>query len=312
MKLKLFVILVILTLSQVILGRIQHSSVRRAHNKASKNLFYQFLLGFLASLGGDSKFVDECSQHVPGWESAGKTEETNDSMNTDLKHQHTIFDKALSMIKDGVTMICEFKEDIVKFLEKQTRRYIRLFLQGKTRSRRMTWNISSLISDVAGDIKKAAVAVKDGVAKVGDTVVAGVKWVGKKVEEVANFIQTQMKEWLKPVFDLYEALKARVMKFLKEHPFLMNLALFAACFIKNKGVELIKELHHILKRFVELLPKLATVGGWIRLVANLICHWEGLKKGMESLKKGLEATNKEKRYHHFGHFAGHFLRAISH
>jgi hypothetical protein len=267
------------------------------------------MLGFLAAVGGEPKFIDECSQNVPGWEAAGTTEDKNDSMNTDLKSQSTIYEKALALIKKAVEMICEFKDDIVKFLTAQKRRYRRLFLAGKTKNT-FTWNISGLIGSVTGGISKAATAVKNGVAKVKDAVVDGVKWVGKTVEEITAFIKKQLEEWFKPVFDLIDAMKDRVVKFLKEHPFLMNLLLFIQCFLKNKGVENIKSMFNAIKAFATLIPQLATIAGWVQLVANLICGWESIKEAVETLKKALAEVNKPVRYNLFGKFTGLFVKVV--
>ncbi len=312
-----FFILITLLLSAALidakrLRKKHHTHHRRENNKqASKNCFYQFLLGTLSTFGGNPKFIDECSQNVPGWEAAGQTEEKSNSMGTEMGQQNKIYAAAIKIIKKAVDIICDFKTDIVNWLVKQTRRYFRLFLSGKTQRRRMSWGIGSLISAVGDGIKKAASAVSSGISKIKDKVVEGKKWVGQKIDDITSFIKTQLEEWFKPVFDMIDKLKAKVKAFLEKHPFLMNLLLFAKCFIQNKGVKTIKNLYNTFMKFIAFIPQLATVAGWIRLVANIICEHETVAEIIDLVKKAIAATDPPIRYNTFGKAMGLMLKIIA-
>lgn len=303
----LFVIILAITL--VTSTKIRNDR-RRKEKQPSNNVFYQFLLGVLSTLSGDAKFIDECSQEVKGWEAAGTAEESGEAMTTELKDQDTIYDKAIKMCQKVIDMICEFKDDIVKYLTGQFRRYVRLFLAGKTRRRRFSWSITGLFDSAKSAISKAANSVSKGLSKVKDAVVDGVKWVGKKAEDIMEHIKTKLNEVFKPVFDLYNNMKARVVKYLKEHPFLANLLLFCKCFIKNKGVENIKSMYNAAKAFITLIPQLATVGGWIQLVANLICGYADLAEAIKEIKAGMSSRTKPEKYNHYGKFTGLLMKVV--
>jgi len=70
-------------------------------------------------------------------------------------------------------------------------------------------------------------------------------------------------------------------------------------------------MHQTVKAFVELIPRLASLHGWIQVIVNLICGWKEVKEAITILKAALNDGNAVKRYHGFGKFVGLFVKVTS-
>jgi len=300
----LFVLL--LAFSCLFTRRVHRYSHRRG---PADNIVYQFILGFVAELSGQPAAIDECSQQVKGWESAA-TEENGDTEKQVGGETSTTFQKVLGYLGKAIDAVCNFKENIIGWLTKSFRRYIRLFIQGKT-TRRFRWSLGGMWDS----IKSAAVAVGDAVVSgaktIGNAVVKGVEWVGKKADELFTYVKGQINTLLEPVYNLFEQIKAKFLAWLEKNPLMKKLFEFAKCFLTNSGVKGIKTLFNAVKSVVELIPKLATPAGWIELLVNLVCGWESLKDGINFLLSGIKETNAAKKYNFFGKFAGKIFEAIA-
>jgi len=275
------------------------------------NPLYQFIIGFLSELSGTPEFFDLCSKKVEGWESVGTQEELNDNVDKELGTERSTLDKILGYLGKGIDLICGFKDNIIGFLSKKLRRYFRLFLHGRTRRRRFRWTVSGLWDDIKSVANDVGESIVKGTSKAGSSVIDGVKWVGKKSSEAVEYVKDKLDTLLKPLFDLFEKIKAKIMNFLTKHPLLLKLLLFARCFLENNGVKAIKTLVTALTALVSLVPKLATPAGWVEVIVNLICGWKDLKEGIDFLKKGLDEKDKNKRFNFYGKFTGKIAAALA-
>jgi len=310
MKLVTLLILLI-CLSAITSRRVHHRA--RHHHRQSKNGAYQFFLGFIQALSGAENLIDSCTKLVPGWESATDDEEkSGDSTDNQVASQQSTFQLILPYLTKAIDAVCNFKEKIITYLTGKFRRYIRLFLQGKTRKRfRLAWFLSGMwdsIVSVASDIGEAVVS---GAKAVGNTIIKAGEWVGKKVEDLYNFVKEQIGSALQPVFDLFDQLKPKIIAWLQKSPLLAKLIAIGQCLYENDAVKGIKGIYNTLKAMVEIIPKLATPAGWVELIVNLVCSWENLKNGIQALIAGIAEKDKLIKYNFYGKFTGFLFRAIA-
>ncbi len=290
------------------------SSRNRIRNRSAApadNIIYQFTLGFLAALSGQPKFIDECSQQVPGWEAAAPEEESNNNTERELGGEtSSTLQKVLGYLGVAIDAICNFKDKIIAFLTKRYRRYMRLFMQGKT-TKRFKWSLSGMWDTIKGTVTDIGNAVVKGAKAVGTTVIKAGQWVGKKVDDLYTFVKEEINKILEPIYKEFEKIKVKFLAWLERNPMMKKLFLFAKCFITNGGVKGIKTLYNAVKSIVELIPKLGTPAGWIELLVNLVCGWESLKDGIGFLTQGLNQADKKKKYNLYGRFLGKIFEAIA-
>jgi len=190
---------------------------------------------------------------------------------------------------------------------------MRLFLQGKTRRRfSLAWSLSGMWDSIKSTASDIGNAIVSGAKAVGTAVIKAGEWVGKKDEDLYNYVKEQINTLLQPVYALFDAIKAKVIAWMSKSPLLVKLLAIGQCLYKNDVVKGIKGIFNAVKGMIELIPKLATPAGWIELVVNLVCGWEDLKNGIESLVAAIaEKADRLKRFNLYGKFAGFIFKAIA-
>lgn len=312
----LILLISLLCLSSVFNHRIRKNSLRHRHRYQgpTNNILYQFLLGMIAEFSGEAGWIDNCSKQVPGWESAGDSENGNadkkkdGSMEKDLAGNQSTFKKILGYLGTAINVVCTVKDKIISFFTKSRRRYSRLFTEGKLRTR---WPFEDFFSKVGNAFADAGNAIVSGAKKVKNAVVDGVDWAKKKASEIAEFIKNKCKEIFQPVLDLWDDIKKKFTEWLSKHPMMEKVFNFLNCFITNKGLQGMKGLYDSIKNLLALIPILGTPAGWVTLVVNLICGWEDLKAGIEFCAQGIKESDRPKKYNYFGKFFGRIVKAIA-
>ncbi len=289
----------------------RHSLTHRYHYRGpSNNILYQFILGFIAELSGAPKLIDDCLDQVPGWESAGTTEETKDETTKQMGGDtSSTLSKVLKFVGGAIDLVCAYKIKLICSLTKKARRFQRLLLQGKVRRNQSWWNPVDLWDDVKTSASKISEAVVSGAKKLGNAVKEGAQWVGKKASELGNYIKEQLIKVFKPVSDLFDSIKQKIINFYTTNPLIQKVIKFVKCFLKNGIVRAVKNLIKVFKGLITLIPTLGSPAGWVQLLVNLICGWKDLKIGVEFLLKGLKETEKLVKFNDFGKFAAHMLKA---
>lgn len=304
-----YLLLILVAFQAVTSRRIRRHHARHHHRAPADNIVYQFILGFITALGGQEKLITECSAQFPGWESASTAQ--TDTTQTEMAGTPTTFQTVLKYLGMAIDAICNFKDNIIEFLTKKFRRYVRLFLQGKVRGRFGR----GFFSGIWNGIKKGAAAVGNAVVSgakaVGNTIIKGAEWVGKKAEELFAWCEKKFQELLEPVYELFESIKAKVVAWLEKNPTIKKLLEFGVCFLNNNGVKAIKTMFNAIKSIVELVPLLATPAGWIKLVINLVCGWKSLKEGIEAFIEGWNNTSAPHKFNRYGYAVGKFAEAIA-
>ncbi len=323
MKYTIFLILLTLsTLSFIAPHRLRHKYRNKArfHLKTvavADNILYQFLLGCVAELSGQPAFIDECSKQVPGWESAGVTEDKDvaakkaESTDEVLKSEVPTWKKILGYLGTAINIVCTLKSKIIDFLTKKRRRWNRLFAQGQAKTKRFKFDFGKFISGAKQAFEDVGNAISKGAQKVKSAVVEGVDWAKKKASEISDFLKQKIQEKVKPVLELYEDIKAKFTNWLSKHPIMEKTFNFLKCIITNKGAQGIKAMVDAVKSLIALIPKLGSPAGWITLIVNLVCGWEDLRDGIQFLLSGMKETDRKKKYNFYGKFTGKLIKAIA-
>ncbi len=283
-----------------------HSHLPKAYN----NPLYQIMLGLLSELDGKATYIDECSQHVPGWEAAGKAEESSDTIKTATTKPQSKFEKILPYLGKGIDFICGYKDDIKKFLISAIKRYFRLFLQGKTRRNRFKWNPDSLWNSVQAKATKFGEDVLEGTTSMGSTIIGAINFVCKTIDQLKDFMKEQIKKVLEPITKLWEEMKAEFLAFLSNNPMIKQALLFIKCIYDNKAAIKVEGFIKPLKGFVARLKTLNTGEGWINLIVDAICNWSELKKAIKFLSKAWNSTSAAEKFNMFGKFVGKLIQTL--
>jgi len=134
---------------------------------------FRFVQGFIIALSGDVNIIEACSGKVPGWLDAGEREKKDNASKKEMGGEtSSTFMKILGYLGKAVDFICIVKYKIMSFLTISFRRRLRLFIQGKSRVKRMKWfgadlwkGISNVTVKIGHGIADVSVIVGKSVAK---------------------------------------------------------------------------------------------------------------------------------------------------
>ncbi len=305
MKFSTYAIIVLLLITFSEAARIRKFQTNSRGNAV--NCVYQCVMGFLSVLGGNEKLFTECSKVVKGWEVEGTNKKLMDSAEGELKPSNTVLQTVLKYLGKGIDIACKyFRADIEKWFEsklKKYRRYLRLFLQGKAEG---LWD---WVDYVKKKIVKVAVSIKDSV--VGQAVKAIKDAAVKTASQVWAWVKKKCSEFMAPIMNKIEAVKAKFLAWLDEHPYLKALFNFAKCFIKNKGVAAIKTLIATVKSIVTTFAALGTPMGWVKLLINCICSYKRFIEAIKYIKVGLAEKDGPKKWSNYCKAAANIFAAMA-
>lgn len=271
------------------------------------------MLGLVAELSGSPNMIDICTQQIPGWESAGKAaEDKGTGVEGDVGGEtKSTLDKVLTFIGDAIDLVCSYKIKLICTLTGKARRFRRLLLQGKVSKTGNWWNPVDVWNDVQKITTKITSTIVSGTKAIGNKVVDGVKWVGKEAKQLAKYIGEKLKTIFKPVMDLFDKIKTKIVHFITTNPTIQKALAFFKCMLSNGAVRAILTLIKVIKGFITLIPTLATPAGWVQLLVNLICGWKDLRDGIKFLGQGFSTTDMPTKFNYFGKFTGRLLKAAS-
>jgi hypothetical protein len=270
------------------------------------------MMGLIGELSGNSKMIETCMAVIPGWESAGTTEEKGgDSEKSVGGETQSTLDKVLSFLGDAIDLVCEYKVKLICTLTSSAKRYRRLLLQGKISRHRRWWIADAIWDTVSTAASSVTEAVVTGAKAIGNAVVDGAKWVGKKAEELKAYILEKLKTIFQPVSDLFDKIKQKVITYFTTNPLVQQAIKFFKCLISNGAVRAIKTLISVVKNTISLIPSLATPAGWVTLLINLICGWKDLRDAVGFLQKAWKENDRLVKYNYIGKFTGRTLKAIA-
>lgn len=273
-------------------------------DKAS--LLYQFFTGVLVELGESNAWIDECSQTLPDLETAAKKEETEKKGEQEAEKPKSTFEKIMPFLGKAIDFICGFKDQIKTYLNNQFKRYIRLFIQGKTR-RRFVVDTSKLWESVKEKAQAFGEKIKSGAASVGSTIISGVNFVCKTIDDIAKFLKEQMQTTFKPIIDLWEEMKKEFIQFLTENPLVKAFLLLVQCLYKNQKAIAKTAFLTPIKNFEARIKTLSNTEGWINFTVDAVCSWSDLLEAIEYLKSGWSSTDKKIKYNYLGKFFGKLI-----
>ena len=319
---KCYIILLIIAVS--CLSTVFNRRIRHRHRRGDlldkikqirprDNLAYQFVLGWVSALGGEGGWVEECSQTIPGWESAGIMEEdsvakkTMSAIDSQIKADFPNFRKIIGFLGEAIDLCCNWRTKLVDyFTSRRFRR--RLFLQGK---RGWFSDIGEFFKKVDHSLTTFVNNVEEVGTSIKNTVVDGVNWAAKKASELKEYIKEKFQAIIKPICDFFNKMKDSFSAWISKHPLVKVALEFGEC-IKN---------HHFGKSayrfalfylgFRELIPIIWTPIGWAKIVVNLICGWKDIKEAIELMISIKAQKDKKIRYNHIGKIVGHITAAIA-
>jgi hypothetical protein len=283
----------------------------RRHRTKDGNLYFQFAKALILELAAVPDVeIDKC---LPAsWKSAKPTD-PEDKEGTEsskgLEEQKTGWSGVLDKLGKAINFVCKLKDLVKQIIEyftkentKKYRRYMRLFLQGKTsRLRRVRWGFAGLITGAKDLIKSGAESIKKGVIKVKDAVTTA-------IDNVEEYVTKTLKETFSPIVDLFEAMKAKVTAFM-QHPLIQKLISFVNCIKTFKGFA--ANLIAIVSSWISLIGELATPAGWVKLVIKMICAWEDLAKAIGYLKEAfVKGVTAPVKWQKIGQFLGKLIYTI--
>jgi len=259
---------------------------------------YQFILGFAKeALGGVS--VDRCLPD--GWKSeTGDAKEDEANLDTNVTAEKSNWEKILGYIGTAVDVVClvkDFLEDVKQTLidmaKDLVKRYIRLFLQGKTKRtfslRAMWWG-----SDAWNWIKDAA-------KKTGKYIAKAAASVQKAIGDVINSIFTK-------VIEIFDAMKAKLTKFFSG-PIMSRVVTVVKCV--TTAVVSGSNVLELMKKFAEKVELFASFPvGFMGFVIGLICKYKDFKEAIDFLKKAWTSTDAAVKFFNFGSFLGKIANII--
>lgn len=251
-----------------------------------------FGLGLLESLLEDDKLESKITSCLALF----STETTAAAVKTDEKPETTVasgdakstWETVLTYVGKAVDLVCKIKDKILGWLTKRYRRYMRLFLEGKLKNG-IHWSLSGIWESIKEHVKTAVGAVTDAITT------------------AKNWIHAQFE----PFLNAFEAMKQKVIDFLKQNPFLKfiieHIQNIKDC--KTLGDDA-KKLWGLLTSLVTFIPTLATANGWVTLLVNLVCSWKKLKLAIEALVAGIKESDAVKKARQFGKFAGNLVLGV--
>jgi len=193
------------------------------------------------------------------------------------------------------------------------RRYIRLFLQGKTRKAfRMRGWFSSAWDSIKSAASTAATAVAKGAAVAYNTVknatVAAATYVGKAVTAITDAMKSVITDIIDKAVDAFEAMRLKITKFFGS-PLMTAIITFVKCLKALK--EAAGNIAKLIEGFTEKVTLVASFPlGWIKIIIGLICAWEDLKAAIDYLIKGWTEKTASVKWNYYGKFVGKLVYTI--
>lgn len=312
-----FILIVLL-----IVGNVAARKVKRSHHRHHKRGFasnlYQFGIGLATELAGGVN-IDSCLPQ--SWKNANPNEEKAATNNVANAEAVPVWKKILGWLGKAINVICVIKTVVEKIIEwftstakRRLRRYMRLYLEGKTRSAfrfKKGW-FSNIWEKIKSTVTTAASSVARGVVTAYKTVANGVKaaavWVGKTAVEIANAVKDAITGVFGSIVSTFENIRAKVVAFF-DSDLGRAIKTFVNCL--KAIVTGAKNIAKLIEGYIAKIALLANFPhGWIVILVGLICAWEELAAAIGFLIKGFGESDPSKKWNNFGRFAGKLVYVI--